>query len=256
MNKSIKNDPNRNAFVENLPSDFSMPDDPLELRLLREYGAIFVAKGGATVPAKIVFEDSTHVETFQAGLQKTIQIIDGFIMQLQTCAMAALLKAIREAGRRSLSITPRASDSAERNYDETVDLWASRVEPALEYWVDNGKITRKDADRILALTPFRQVPEILKLEEQGIFFAKDLSKSIIYSVAPPGTSQHLSLLAFDIREHANSSVRAILENEGWFQTVISDLPHFTFLSVSESDLNELGLKGVTNGGRRFWVPDI
>lgn len=89
-----------------------------------------------------------------------------------------------------------------------------------------------------------------------MFFAKDLSKSIIYSVAPPGTSQHISMLAFDVEEHDNRNVREILAKHGWFQTVISDLPHFTYLGVKEEELSNLGLKKTGNGGRVYWIPNI
>ena len=64
------------------------------------------------------------------------------------------------------------------------------------------------------------------------------------------------MLAFDVKEYENAKVRAILAKHGWYQTVVSDLPHFTFLGAAESELKELGLKRVKNGGRVFWVPDI
>ncbi|HMJ08621.1 MAG TPA: hypothetical protein VK468_06430, partial [Pyrinomonadaceae bacterium] len=83
-----------------------------------------------------------------------------------------------------------------------------------------------------------------------------LSKSIIYSVAPPGASQHLSMLAFDVKEFDAEDVRVTLAKHRWFQTVTSDLPHFTYLGVAESELAGLGLKRVEHAGRPFWVPDI
>jgi hypothetical protein len=89
-----------------------------------------------------------------------------------------------------------------------------------------------------------------------MYFAKDLSKSIIYSVAPPGTSQHLSMLALDITEHDDAAVREIMARNGWHQTVVSDLPHFTYLGVPESELPALGLKKVNDGGRSYWLPSI
>ena len=244
------------AFLENLPTGFVVSYDPVEMLLLREYGAVFVAKGGAVAPKKVVFKNSDEVSHFQTGLKKSTENIGSFEMELQSPAMIALTEAIREAERQDLTITPRYSDSAGRTYDETVGLWTSRVQPALRHWVGKGKITQKDADRIKGLTPYQQVPEVLKLEIEGIFFAQDLSKSIIYSVAPPGTSQHLALLAFDVLENENPEVRSILANEGWFQTVTSDLPHFTYLGVPENDLEKLGLKKMINGDRSFWIPDI
>ena len=170
--------------------------------------------------------------------------------------MTALKAAIEDAKPQSLSISPRDKDSAKRSYDETIELWASRVDPALKHWTGLGKITQAEADRIKSLSPHEQVPEVFKLEAKGLWFAKDLSKSIIYSVAPPGTSQHLSMLAFDVNEYNDEKVRSILAKHGWFQTVESDLPHFTFLGVKENELPDLGLKKVTDDGRTFWIPDI
>ena len=117
-------------------------------------------------------------------------------------------------------------------------------------------LSPEEAERIRNLAPVEQIPEILELEEQGIFFSKDLSKSTVYSVAPPGTSQHLSLLAFDINEYNDPIVKAILAKHGWFQTVVSDLPHFTYLGFSEKELPALGLKYVISGGRSYWIPKL
>lgn len=227
-----------------------------ERLLLREYGAVFVARGGAIPPDRIVFADSAEVSRFQATLEVSHQTIGDFSMQLQAPAMDRLLQAISQAASEDLSISPRGSDSARRSYEETIDLWASRVEPALRHWVGKGKINQQRADALKSLSPFEQVPEVLQLEQEGIWFAKDVSKSIIYSVAPPGTSQHLSMLAFDVREHEDPRVRDLLAQHGWFQTVISDLPHFTYLGVAEADLVQLGLKSIESADRTFWVPDI
>ena len=100
-----------------------------------------------------------------------------------------------------------------------------------------------------------QVPEILKLEAAGLFFSSNLKKPILASAAAPGASQHLSMLALDIREHDQPKVRAALARHGWFQTVPGDLPHFTFLGVREEDLPALGLKKITTGQRVYWVFD-
>lgn len=89
-----------------------------------------------------------------------------------------------------------------------------------------------------------------------MFFSKDLSKSILYSVAVPGASQHNFLLALDVQQFGNAQVRAILAENGWFQTVKSDLPHFTYLGLKESELPAHGLKSVTVGGQKFWVPNL
>ena len=243
-------------FYKNLPKGFEMPANDAERLLLKEYGAVFVARGGVTPPSKIVFKDEADVMGFQAGLTKSTESVGGTSISLQSAAMKALKEAIDEARKSRLSIGPRGSDSAQRGYKHTVDLWASRVNPGFIYWTGKGRVSNAEASRIKALTPFEQVPEILKLEQDKIFFAKSLDKSIIYSVAPPGTSQHLSMLALDVKEFEDARVRAILASHGWYQTVSTDLPHFTYLGVAEKDLPDLGLKQVTNSDRVFWVPDI
>jgi len=244
------------SFFRNLPPGFALGEDAAQHRLLREYGAVFVARGGVVPPSKVVFRDEDDVSEFQARLAVSRSLIGSFSLELQSVAMDALLAAIAEAGDTGLSITPRGADSARRNYNDTIELWKSRVEPALAHWIEKGRMTQAEADAIRALSPYEQVPEILALEDEGIYFAKDLSKSIIYSVAPPGASQHLSLLAFDIAEFDDPSVRRILAKHHWYQTVVSDLPHFTFLGVDEEELGRLGLKRVSSNHREFWVPDI
>jgi hypothetical protein len=244
------------TFIQNLPHDFALGDDAAQRRLFREYGSVFVARGGVTAPKKVVFQSQDDVAAFQSQLDIARFKIGHFSLELQAAAAAALVNAIEEAQSEGLSITARGADSARRNYDDTVELWKSRVEPALAHWVANGRLSPERSEAIRSLSPCKQVPEIFELEEDGIFFAKDLSKSIIYSVAPPGASQHLSLLAFDVAEFNNERVREILARHYWFQTVTSDLPHFTFLGVAEYELAGLGLKLVENGGRKFWLPDI
>lgn len=248
-------DPN-GRFLQNLPLGFVLGDDIAQFRLFTEYGAVFVARGGAIAPNKVVFKDDAEVSHFQSSLSIAKHSIGVHSLELQAAAMDRLLSAVDEAATEGLSITPRGADSARRNYNDTIELWKSRVEPALDHWVGKGRMSQEEADAIRSLSPYEQVPAVLALEENGIYFAKDLSKSIIYSVAPPGASQHLSLLAFDVAEFDNSEVRKILATNFWYQTVVSDLPHFTYLGVDENELPGLGLKKVLNGEREFWVPDI
>ena len=251
-NNSIKS----GGFTANLPLGFNRPTDEVGSRLLKEYGSVFVARGGAVPPNTVVFHDDNAVSTFQGSLPKSSDTIGGIKIELQAPAMKALKDAVAEASQNGVSITPRGDDAARRVYADTVELWASRVNPGLEHWSGKGKISAADVQRIKALSPYDQVPEIFKLESQGMYFSKDLSKPIIYSVAPPGSSQHLSMLALDVSEYDNPKVREILAKHGWYQTVVSDLPHFTFLGALEGDLTKLGLKKTTDGGRTFWIPDI
>jgi hypothetical protein len=245
-------------FTANVPQGLVLPDDGDEvgMRVLRDYGAMFVARGGAQPPPVVVFADAASVEQWQSSVRTTRAEIGGINIELQAPAMTALMEARTEAQRAKLDITPRGTDAARRSYEETVKLWRSRVEPGLTHWVNEGRLDRQEAARIRSLSPRDQIPEILRLEADGLYFSTDFSKSILYSVAAPGTSQHLSLLAFDVKEHENPRVRGILANHGWFQTITSDAPHFTFLGVKEDELEGLGLKKEMSGGRAFWIPDI
>lgn len=236
--------------------DFYDENNIVHKRLFSEYGAIYAASGDAVTPDRIVFKDEKEVSEFQNKITIKRSKFGEFELELQESAMIELLNAADEAESKGLTLNPRGKDSARRNYEGTIELWLSRVIPALEFWTNEGKITIAEAENIRQLLPFQQVPEVFKLEEKEIWFSKDLSKSIIYSVAPPGTSQHLAMLAFDVAEFQNPSVREILAKHKWFQTVVSDLPHFTYLGVEETELPNLGLKKVENHGQTFWVPDI
>lgn len=237
-------------------SDFYDENEIVAQTLFSEYGSVYIARGGVVAPDRIVFKDEAEVEQFQSSVSIKKAKIGDFELELQTAAMEDLLKAKAEAENQGLSINPRGQDSARRNYAGTIELWASRVNPALEYWTKLEKLSTQTAEKIRSLSPFEQVPEILKLEKESIWFSKDLSKSIIYSVAPPGTSQHLSMLAFDVAEFQNVEVCAILAKYKWFQTVVSDLPHFTYLGVYEVELPNLGLKKVEFNNQIFWIPNL
>jgi hypothetical protein len=62
------------------------------------------------------------------------------------------------------------------------------------------------------------------------------------------------MLALDVTEFSDPEIREILMKHGWFQTVKSDQPHFTFLGREEHDLSKLGLVKWTMGDQRFWIP--
>jgi hypothetical protein len=232
------------------------PKDPVQQRIFAEYGAVFVTGNGAVPPPRLVFTTADEVRTWQDEVPTRREQLGRFTIELQAPAMDALLAARAEARAKRLDITPRGSDAARRSYEDTVKLWRSRVEPALDHWVGRDRLAVSERDRIRRLAPHAQVPEVLGLEGRGLWFSTDFSKSILYSVAAPGTSQHLSMLALDVAEFESAAVRELLSRHGWFQTVQTDLPHFTYLGVAEEELPRLGLKRITSGHRTFWIPDI
>jgi len=231
-------------------------NDPVQQRILADYGAVFVTQNGAVPPPKVIFTSADEVTSWQSSVPTRRERLGRYEVELQAPAMAALLAARDEARSRGLDVTARAADSARRDYAETVRLWLSRVEPALKHWVGLKRLASDERERIRRLSPRDQVPEVLALEERGLWCNTDFTKSILYSVAAPGTSQHLSMLALDVGEFENATVRQILARHGWFQTVRTDLPHFTYLGVDEPQLPSLGLRRVVADGRPFWIPDL
>ena len=233
------------------------PADPVARRILEEYGAVFVASKKVKPPPVCVFTTEEQVTKWQdeAGFEAEFMAYDE--VELQPEALKHLLKAREEARKEGLDITPRdGAEAARRNYEDSVRLWNSRFEPALDYWLAQGRLTAEQVSRLRGLTLYQQIAEVLELEKDGIYFSKDLSKSILYSIAAPGTSQHIAMLAFDVNEFENPRVREIMSKHGWFQTVLSDLPHFTFLGLKEKELPKHGLRSVEVNGQVFWIPNV
>lgn len=233
------------------------PSDPVSRRILEEYGAIFVADKKVTPPPVCIFTNEEQVTKFQDDAGYEAELIGYDEVELQPEALKKLNKAREEAQKEGLDITPRdGAEAARRNYEDSVRLWNSRFEPALDYWQSQGRLTAEQVARLRSLPLAQQIAEVLELEKSGIYFSKDLSKSILYSIAAPGTSQHIAMLAFDVNEFENPRVREIMAKHGWFQTVLSDLPHFTFLGLKEKDLPKHGLRSLEINGQVFWIPNV
>lgn len=231
--------------------------DQIAGRVFWEYGSIFIAAERVKTPKTCVFKDEESVKDFQKELELSSARIGVAEVTLQKEAMRSLLDAIEEAWSQQLRITPLDGTIAgTRNYNDTVRLWGSRFNRALDHWVRRGRISRSDAEYSRSLQPHEQIPLVMKWEESQLWFSTGFNKSIFTSVAAPGTSQHLSGLAFDVIEHSNSRVRWLLNKHGWFQTIRTDEPHFTYLGHPETTLPSRGLEMVVHRGNFYWVPSI
>lgn len=245
------------ARRETTLTDICPSADDVSQRVLHDYGAMFVGVRDILPPPLCVFTNEEQVSQFQNSAGWTAATFGDAVIELQPAAMSALLKARAAAQAEGLDISPRdGAEAARRSYADTARLWNSRFLPALDHWIRMSRMTAEQADRLRGLPVSEQVPAVLELEKDGIFFSKDLSKSILYSIAAPGTSQHIAMLAFDANEFLNSRIREILALHGWFQTVLSDLPHFTYLGRPEEELPAHGLKSVEVDGQKFWIPDV
>lgn len=238
-------------------TDICPADDTIAQRVLCDYGAIHVGSKEILPPSTCVFTSEGAVAAFQKAAGWASAKIGDCEIELQPAAMKALLKARSVALAEGLNISPRdGAEGTRRTYDDTVRLWNTRFLPALDHWQKCGRLTEQQTERLRSLPVIEQVAEVLRLEQDGIFFSKDFSKSVLYSIAAPGTSQHIAMLAFDANEFLQPRVREILAAHGWFQTVLSDLPHFTYLGLPEAELPARGLKSVEVHGQRFWIPDV
>ena len=232
---------------------------PVESRLFAEYGAIFLT--AATPPPTIIFATADEVDRFQSSLPVGRRKFGEEMIELQAVAIEALSVAASDLSLAGKTLSARASDAGRRSYDDTVGLWTRNVTRGLEHWEEQGRITAEKATAVRQNAPVEQVGLILDLEETDqLYFGTFFDRSILYSVAAPGASQHLSMLAFDVAEYQESAVESALECHGWFRTVVNDLPHFTYLGRREDELTELGLKRVVRrygeAEYHFWIPDL
>lgn len=79
--------------------------------------------------------------------------------------------------------------------------------------------------------------------------------AILGLVAPPGASQHLWGLAIDLHI-SNQKQRQALNQNGWFQTVANDIPHWTYVGLSEENLLLFGFQKQVVRGITYWVTPL
>src|SRR6478672_10594694 len=92
----------RPRFYQHLPEKFELPTDETGQLLLREYGAIFLARKGAVPPRKVIFRDEADVAGFQGSVEVRSKVIEGHTVELQRAAMESLTEAIEDARKAGL----------------------------------------------------------------------------------------------------------------------------------------------------------
>jgi hypothetical protein len=195
-----------------------VPDiDTFEYTLLRSYGTVFInQESGIKLPEKVILDDEIETQSFQDKI--SIELVNGTEeCYLQKPAAAALNKA------RDLENIPLKSGYAGdclRNFATNLRFWNKYANRETLTQVKAGKETK-----ILGL------------------------------VAPPGTSQHLWGLAIDLQILTPSQKQTLNEN-GWFQTVVNDLPHWTYLGWREEELPKFGLQQKIIQGIKYWTTPI
>lgn len=207
-------------FLSAIATHFPTVPQPgsYEYILLRAYGAAFIDPDPTVkFPPKVVFNDELETQAFQSTL--TMEKITGTNnCYLQKAAAAALNKA-RSQQNIPLKSGYGASDCT-RNYATNLRFWRKYTNQNTLDKVREGKET-----------------------------------AILGVVAPPGASQHLWGLAIDLGV-SNPKQRQALYDNGWFQTVENDVPHWTYLGVNADNLATLGLKNKVIRGISYWLTPI
>jgi D-alanyl-D-alanine dipeptidase len=192
--------------------------DTYEYTLLRAYGAVFVnQEPEIKLPPKVVFANEPETKQFQSTLT-IAQVNNTRNCYLQKAAAEALNKAKAQV-QIPLKSGYGASDCI-RTFDTNLRFW------------------RKYANN-------KTLERVREGEETAILGV----------VAPPGTSQHLWGLAIDLRITNKVQEQALNQN-GWFRTVESDVPHWTYVGLSEEKLLEVGFKTKIVRGITYWVTPL
>lgn len=204
------------AIAHNLP-EVPQPGT-YEYILLRVYGAPFInSQSEIKFPPKVIFGNDQETKDYQATLTMG-KVNNTNNCYLQKVAADALNKA------RSLQNIPLKSgygaSDCTRDFATNLRFWQKYANKNTLEKVKKGQETR-----------------------------------ILSIVAPPGSSQHLWGLAIDLRV-SNQKQRQILNQNGWFQTVINDLPHWTYVGVAEQDLPQFGFKNQVSRGITYWVTPL
>lgn len=230
----------------------------VEKRIIEEYGAVFLNPSmNVSLPDKCRFKSEDEVSAYQGAAKTKKEKIGGVMIELQEAAMNALLAAIKQG----VKITPKGGNPARRSFATVQKSWNSSVIDGANHWSgktnSKGKtLSAKDAEALKKMSGDEQIKRVLELEAQGFSFHPDRTRSIAIYTAIPGASQHLSMLALDLVEYTDQRVRSALAANGWFQTVFSDRPHFTYLCLPQNSLSPNGLKMEKFEGREFYIPGI
>ncbi|NJR17611.1 MAG: peptidase M15 [Calothrix sp. CSU_2_0] len=212
--------PEKERFISAIMSKLSeIPNQgSFEYILLRQYGAVFINNNSLIkLPPKVLFINSQETKQYQTTLTMG-KVNTGNNCYLQKAAADALNKS-RTQTNISLKSGNGGGDCT-RTFETNLRFWRKYANNNTLEKVRQGKETR-----------------------------------ILSIVAPPGTSQHLWGLAVDLRV-SNSKQREVLNQNGWFQTVEGDIPHWTYLGVSEDNLSQLGFRKKIVGNISYWLTPL
>ncbi|MBD2133032.1 D-alanyl-D-alanine carboxypeptidase family protein [Sphaerospermopsis sp. FACHB-1094] len=188
-----------------------------EYILLRAYGAIFINQNPEIkLPPKVIVDNEQDTKQIQDNLQLTL--VEG----TQECYLQKAAADAFNQARNIIDIPLKSGYSGDctRSFATNLRFWQKYTNNQTLEQVKQGKET-----------------------------------NILSVVAPPGTSQHLWGLALDLRV-SNQEQREALNQNGWFQTVAKDVPHWTYLGWDEESLPKFGLQEKIISGITYWLTPI
>ncbi len=190
----------------------------LEYILLNAYGAVFAnQQPEIKLPPKVILTSSQETSSFQATL--TMAKVEGTSNCLLQKAAAEALNQAKALTRIPLRSGYGTSDCI-RSFETNLKFWQKYTNNQTLDQVRQGKETR-----------------------------------ILGIVAPPGASQHLWGLAVDLSVSSQSQRQALNKN-GWFQTVENDVPHWTYVGLTEDKLPLFGFKNKVVRGITYWLTPL
>ncbi len=192
-------------------------DNTYERIILGAYGAVFLNyEPGVILPPKVKFDSAQETKKFQDTLTLG-KVTNTNNCYLQKVAADALNKAISQV---RIPLKSGFPGDCTRDFATNLRFWKK--------YANNN-----------TLEQVRQGKE----------------KRILGIVAPPGTSQHLWGLAIDLRVTSQIQRKALREN-GWFQTVENDDPHWTYMGLAEEYLPQFGFQKKVLRGITYWLTPL
>ncbi|WP_071191117.1 D-alanyl-D-alanine carboxypeptidase family protein [Trichormus sp. NMC-1] len=204
------------TITHQIATNFPQPNT-FEYIILRAYGTVFInQQPEIKLPPKVILDNEQQTQEYQGNLR--VDLVEGTTeCYLQKAAAEAFNKARHL---QKIPLKSGYSGDCTRSFATNLRFWQKYTNSQTLSQVQQGKETK-----------------------------------ILGTVAPPGTSQHLWGLAIDLRV-SSAAQRQALNQNGWFQTVENDLPHWTYLGWNEEDLPKFGLRNKTVNGITYWVTPL
>ncbi|MBF2064367.1 MAG: D-alanyl-D-alanine carboxypeptidase family protein [Calothrix sp. C42_A2020_038] len=212
--------PKKERFLASITNKLPSIPTPgsFEYIILRQYGAPFINFDSAIkLPQTVFFPNSQETRNYQASL------VMGKVNSGNNCFLQKVAADAFNIADKQIDIPLKSgygSSDCTRTYETNLRFWRK--------YTNNKTLERVKQGRETA---------------------------ILNVVAPPGTSQHLWGLAIDLRVSKPAQRKALNQN-GWFQTVETDVPHWTYLGVPEEKLPEFGFNKKIVRGITYWLTPL